>query len=98
MSRKAGKIFVQKYCEHVVMEVKIIEDQKISSFFVDDQAMKNHAQNKHKQLSHAPYNNMVTVSEISLGSVLFLTETCTFEVQACTCKLYVVNFNKREQK
>lgn len=52
------------------MEVKIIEDQKISSFFVDDQAMKNHAQNKHKQLSHAPYNNMVTVSEISLGTAM----------------------------
>lgn len=52
------------------MEVKIIEDQKISSFFVDDQAMKNHAQNKHKPLSHAPYNNMVTVSEISLGTAM----------------------------
>lgn len=70
VSRKSGKIFEQKYCEHVIMEVKIFDDQKTSAFTEEDQPMTNHAQNKLEQLTHARYNNMVTVPEIRLNTAL----------------------------
>lgn len=70
VTRKTGEIFKQKYCEHVITEVKVLEEQKIAAFTGEDQLMKNHVESKLQQLAHARENNVVAVPEISLNTAL----------------------------
>lgn len=70
VTRKTGEIFKQKYCEHVITEVKVLEEQKIAAFTGENQLMKNHVESKVQQLAHARENNVVAVPEISLNTAL----------------------------
>lgn len=39
VSKKSGKIFEGKYCEHVITEVKFFEDQNEAAFTGENQSM-----------------------------------------------------------
>lgn len=70
VTRKTGEIFKHKYCEHVITEVKVLEEQKIAAITGDDEVMKNHVQSQLQQLAHARDNYVVAVPEISLNTAL----------------------------
>ena len=70
VSRKTGEVFKQKYCEHVITEVTVLEEQKSAAFTGDDQLTTNHIQNKLQQLAHARENYVVAVPETSLNTAL----------------------------
>lgn len=70
VSRKSGKIFEQKYCEHVITEVKFLEGQKKAAFTGENQSMINHVQNNFQRLAHARHDCLITVPEISLNTAL----------------------------
>lgn len=56
VSRKSGKIFEQKYCEHVITEVKFLEGPKKAAFTGENQSMINHVQNNFQRLAHARHD------------------------------------------
>lgn len=70
VSKKSGKIFEGKYCEHVITEVKFLEDQNEAAFTGENQSMINHVENNVQRLAHARHDCMITVSEISLNTAL----------------------------
>ncbi|XP_062611361.1 guanylate cyclase soluble subunit beta-2-like isoform X2 [Saccostrea cucullata] len=70
VTRKTGEIFKQKYCEHVITEVKVLEEQKMAAITGEDQLMTNHVQSKLQQLAHARENYVVAVPELSLNTAL----------------------------
>lgn len=45
VSKKSGKIFEGKYCEHVITEVNFLGDQNEAAFTGENQSMINHVEN-----------------------------------------------------
>lgn len=56
VSKKSGKIFEGKYCEHVITEVNFLGDQNEAAFTGENQSMINHVENNVQRLAHARHD------------------------------------------
>ncbi|KAK3085838.1 hypothetical protein FSP39_009453 [Pinctada imbricata] len=66
--RKTGEVFHQKFCEHVVIEVKVLDESARNVLF-DKDAISGHV-NKNLQLAHARENYFISVPERSINTAL----------------------------
>ena len=66
--RKTGEIFRQKFCEHVIIEVKVLDESAKSAIFNID-TVSDHA-HKNIQLAQARENYFISVPELSLNTAL----------------------------